>query len=447
MNLQKKLGPRALLATIFFCVSGGPFGLEPLLSNGAGVALLLIVVTPFLWSVPAALMTAELATAIPEDGGYYHWTKRAFGPLGGVLCAWWSWLYSWVDIAIYPTLFASYVHALLTQLGWSDAPGDDPLSKWGIGLGIIVPLTWLNIAGVKLVGRAAIAFGILLLLPFLVLCLLGLPHLVAHPPHGFSAPGQPFASSIGAGMSVVLWNYLGWDSMSTVAGEVEDPQRSFPWALLWAVPIIIISYLFPAAVGLSVIPDLSRWKEGAWTEMAGIIGGPLGTGVMSLAGAIGAAGLFSACLLASSRVPMVLAEEGYLPRQISNIHPRTGTPVAAILISAAFYTVLSFKSFKQLAALDVFFYSAGLLLELAALAWLRVKLPNMPRPYKIPGGWTMIVLVILFPALLVGFALWSQFVDPEEGGPVNLLLSTFGLASGFVVYGVAVIGRRLNRKP
>src|SRR2546426_160775 len=96
-----RLGP--LVAVMFFTVSGGPFGLEGLVGSvGPGVAVLLLVATPLVYSVPEALLIGELASMLPVEGGYYQWVKRAFGRFWGFWNGWLSWAYSLIDMAIYP---------------------------------------------------------------------------------------------------------------------------------------------------------------------------------------------------------------------------------------------------------------------------------------------------------------------------------------------------------
>lgn len=99
------------LALATFClVSGGPHGLEPVLGeSGIALGIILILIAPIIWALPISLMTAELSSAIPEEGGYYVWVTRALGPAPGFMCAWLSWLYSIVDAALYPLLFATYL--------------------------------------------------------------------------------------------------------------------------------------------------------------------------------------------------------------------------------------------------------------------------------------------------------------------------------------------------
>jgi len=427
-----------LAATIFFCVSGGPFGLEPVMQGGLWLGMTLILVVPIVWALPSALMTAELASALPEEGGYYVWVLQALGPFPGFLCAWWSWVYSWLDAAIYPTLFFAYLNNLFSLLHGTAGTEVAPWLKWLVGLVLIVPLTALNIRGIRPVGRTALVFGALLLLPFLALIAMGLPYAISHPPHGFVAPGKGAGEAVGAGLFVVMWNYLGWDSMSTVAGEVSEPRRSFPRALALCGPLIVASYALPVFVGMARVTDPAKWAEGSWTTTAAVIGGTWLAVAMTIAGVFSTAGQFGSVLLSGSRVPFALAEHGYLPLALSKLSRRFGTPVMAILISVLFTTILSYESFKDLAEADVILYSCGLVLEFVALVVLKVKEPSLPRPYRISGGLPVAVAVVLMPIVLIVFATINQFQTAEKAG---LMASGLGILSAFVAYPVC----RANR--
>jgi len=445
--MKRSLGFWQLLAAIYFCVSGGAFGLEPVVQLGPGLAILLILVTPIIWSAPAALMTAELACAIPEEGGYYVWVKRALGQPWGFLCGWWSWVFTWVDVAIYPTLFAVYVGRFLEVLGYAPAIADHPNLKWGIGLVIIVPLTLLNLLGTKLAGESSLAFFVILLAPFVALVALGMSRVLMSPSatiHPFVATGDGAKNAFGVGLFALMWNYLGWDSISTVAGEVRDPQKTFSRALAIGVPLVAASYLLPVLVGVVVLRDSKLWDDGAWVQVASLVGGKWLAISIAAAGIVSSAGLFGATLLTGSRIPFVLAEDGFLPKSVAKLHPRFGTPWVAILTSAVFYTAFSYGSFKDLAVIDVVLYSAALILEFIALAVLRRKEPNMPRPFRIPGGSFGIACVCLAPTALIVFACVSRFQEKGEvalgfghvmeRGQVAMWTSAIALASGPVVW-------------
>jgi amino acid transporter len=428
---RKSPGLWPLVMTIFFCVSGGPYGLEPIMQSGFGMGLLLILLTPFVWAIPSALMTAELSSALPAEGGYYVWVKRALGPSAGFFCAWFTYLYSCADLALYPVLLVSYLKSL---------SGFGHEYNFLIGLAMIIPLTWLNIRGVRVVGRTSFLFGILLLIPFAVMIVLTFVR------HGsdFSylhvrliPQGSTIKGAFTAGLFVIMWNYLGWDSLSTITGELKNPQKLFPKALLIAVPLIILNYLLPAIAGISVWQQPEKWTDGAWTSIASAAGGHTLQLAIGIGAVLSMAGLFMAGLLANSRIPFVLADDGYLPSFLKKIHPKFGTPVTAILMSAAIYTLMSVFDFEQLAEIDVILYSTALLLEFISLFVLRLKEPALPRPFRIRGGLPALALIVLLPLSLIAFAYYSVF---QEQGRSTLWILLAGLISG----GILLLIKRLR---
>ena len=157
-RLRRELGFLPLLAVLFFNVSGGPYGIEDSVGVfGPGLVLLLLMVTPFIWSLPVALVMAELASALPEEGGYVAWVRRAFGPFWGFQVGWWSWVNSFVDVAVFPALFADYL-----KFWW---PGMSTVERWIVVLAFVWVLTGLNLAGVRVAGWTAAALGVVVLAP------------------------------------------------------------------------------------------------------------------------------------------------------------------------------------------------------------------------------------------------------------------------------------------
>lgn len=422
-----KLGFWGLVFSIFFCVSGGPYGLEETIgSGGVSIGLLLILVVPFFWSLPVALMTAELGTAMPEEGGYITWVERAFGPFPAFLCGWWSWVYAWIDVAIYPVLFVGYLQSLMALLGHPIAPTE--VERFGLSLFVIAPFTILNILGVSGVGRASIALACALISPFVIFAFSG-------PPISLQSLPKPEFSSLGTALFAAMWNYLGWDTMSTVAKETKNPQKNLPKALITSLLIIVFCYSVPTLIALRGTPDPSAWTENGWPLLvAAVAGKPLGVFVAMMALA-SSCGQFNSMLMGTSRVPKALASKGWLHPWLSAESNKFKTPVRAILVSAVIYSILSLQQFKDLAVADVILYSAALLLELMALVVLRRKEPSMQRPYKIPGGWPVLALIALLPTLLIGFACTVHMRESfAEKGPISLALIGAALLTGPVVY-------------
>lgn len=424
-----------LVCTVYCQVSGGPFGLEHLVHEvGATLAIILILVTPLVWALPDALTTCELAPALPEEGGYIVWVRRALGPFWGFVNAWWSWLYAIIDAAIYPVLFTSYLSGFLTeQFGLQSI--QQPTLRWLTAVVIVSIFAYLNIRGTKQVGIASVVFTGMIVTPFVLMALIG-GWKYAQDPRPFLPPIDPqnLWGGLSGGLAIVMWNYLGWDALSTIAEEVDEPQRAYPRAMLYGIAMVTAVYFLAVLTGLAFVPDPSRWEEGAWPMIATVIGGPwLGT-LMLAAGAVSMVALYTGTLLGASRIPFVLARERYLPESLVAIHARYGTPYRAILLCAFIHAVLVAQTFQDLVRVNVILYGSALMLESISLIILRKKEPNLPRPFKIRGGIPALVVIVSLPILLVGLLIAATIVDPEERA--TMLPTALVIASGPLVYGV-----------
>jgi amino acid transporter len=432
--LRRQLTLLPLVMVMFCAISGGAYGLEKSIkASGPGMALLLILITPLIWSLPIALMAAELSSAMPVEGGYYAWVKKGLGPFWGFQAGWWSWVDSFVDTAIYPVLFVGYLSTTLEQNLGFHLLKDNPWAAWGVGLLVIWTFAWLNIRGVKAVGNWSTVFTLLILAPFAVMSVIGAAKWVMHPvPIGspFIRPETSVSGAFALGLYIIMWNYLGWEGLSTVNGEIDDAKRTFPRALALTIPLVTLAYLLPVAAGLVAAP-WSEWDESYFPIAAAKVGGAwLGLWI-GICGLVSASGLFNANMLANSRLPFVLAADGYLPQGVRRLHPLFGTPWVGILLCAVIYSVFTLTAFSDLVVVDVIVYSAVLLLELAALVSLRIKLPNMQRPFRVPGGGPGLIAVVLFPVVLVTLAIVSRV---HEEGVRALYLSLGALVTGPVLY-------------
>jgi amino acid transporter len=358
---------------------------------GPGLSLILLALTPIFWSLPVSLAMSELASAMPEEGGYVTWTARAFGPFWGFQVGWWSWIDSFVDVAVYPALFVEYV-----VFWW---PALTSLERWLLALAFIAVLTALNLVGVRPTGRAAVVLSVLALVPVAVLVVMAVPAMSVRPWQPMMAEGQTLLSGVGVGLAVVMWNYSGWDTPSTVLGETRAPEHAFRRALFFALPLIAAAYVLPvgAALGTGAMPWTS-WTTGTLPVIAQAIGGAALGHLVAAGAVVSTAGLFLALLLTNSRLPYVLARDGMMPRWLAGVHSRFGTPWPAILISSALYAAFAAFSFKELIVLNIWLYSLALLVELAAFLRLRTTAPHMPRPWRVPGGTPGAWLVVASPA-------------------------------------------------
>jgi len=436
LSPARKLTLLPLIAATYFIVSGGPFGLEDTVAKaGYGGAILILLLTPALWSFPTALMVSELSSALPEDGGYYIWVKRGMGSFWGFQEAWLSLMGSVFDMAIYPTLFVSYLGHFLP------ATTAGQRATW-IGVGLIAAAAAWNMLGAKTVGGSSVVMGVLLLSPFALLAAASVFHggmFAARPP-------LPRHADILGGVLVAMWNYMGWDNTSTVAGEVENPQRTYPRAMAGAVALVALGYVLPiAAVALTGL-DAGRWETGGWADVARAV---LGTGVagalvalgITVGGMLGAAGSLNALTMALSRVPAALAEDGFLPKIFARRDPKTDAPRWAIAGCAAAWALGLMLPFSKLLMLDMLLTGSSILLEFAALVALRIREPQLARPYRVPGGMAGAIAVCIPPAVLMLLTVLRNQVEPV--GPINAL--QFGgilMALGVVAYFVGVRNRR-----
>jgi amino acid transporter len=451
-NNKMRLLP--LIGATYFMVAGGPYGIEDIIGNaGYGRALLLLLVIPVIWSLPTSLMVGELASALPEEGGYYCWVRRALGSFWGFQEAWLSLAASIFDMAIYPVTFVLYLSRIAPDLtsGYRS-------TLWA--LAVVIACSAWNLRGAKAVGEGSVGMFVVLLAPFVAVTAIGLWRGLFAPLHLASGSaaltfGARFrhaavllrapvaAPSLAGAVSVALWNYMGWDNASTVAQEVEDPQRNYPRAMLVSAALVAATYIVPlTAVALAGIPA-DQFSTGAWTDAARTIAGP---GVFSaclalavvVGGMLNGAGMFNALMLSYARVPYALAKDGLLPQFLAR-ETRRQVPWAAVLVCAAAWALALRLSFERLISIDLVLYGVSLLLEFVALVVLRLREPALARPFRIPGGTPAAVLAGVGPALLIAFALYAA--RGEHVGPLPaLLFAALVAAAGPLVYLIARLG-------
>jgi amino acid transporter len=231
----------------------------------------------------------------------------------------------------------------------------------------------------------------------------------------------------------VLWNYSGFDNVSTFAGEVAEPQRNYPRAFAAALPLIVLCYLLPLLAGIASTTDPSVWNESAgWPVIANAIGGHWLGLMVALAALVSSWALFNSQLLYVSRLPYAMALDGWLPAPLARVSRRSGVPAVALLSSCAVTACFVAFSFGKLVVIDILLYTAGLTLELIALIVLRVKRPEMGRPFRVPGGRIGLALVVILPMLVVAIVAWASIRD--AAARIQLLIVALLIVSGPLVY-------------
>ena len=405
-------------------VSGGTYGTEDIVHGaGYGRAILILLLTPILWSLPTAFMIGELSSALPHEGGYYAWVRRAMGNFWGFQEAWLSLVASIFDMAIYPTLFVLYLDRLFPWF----AVGHRGVM---VALGVVIVCALLNIAGVRVVSTTSLWLFFALSAPFIAIVCIA-PFKVG----ALAAVAKPANSSVDilTGLLICMWNYMGWDNASTIATEVERPQRTYPRAMLVAVMIVALSYVVPVAAMWMTGLSATAWDTGFWADIAGMLGGPLLRFGLAMGGIISGFGMFNALVMSYSRLPLAMAQDGMLPRIFGKLHMRTRAPWVAIIALAICWAMCLGLGFERLVTLDILLYGASLALEFAALVVLRVREPELPRAFRVPGGMFGAVAVGIAPMLLLAFSVIRSQTE-QVLGMSSFAFGMLLIAAGVVAY-------------
>ena len=416
----RKAGLFYLVFVMFSYTTGGPFGLEDMVTtSGPGMTLVYLLVLPFFWCIPVSLVSAELTTAMPVEGGFYRWTRAAFGDFWGFLAGWWNWSASFLLGGAYAVLFTDYLVYYFPKMTWWE--------HYLVSVMLIAVLTWINVRGIQMVGRVATALEIFIFLPVMAMIVLGLLHWHHNPFTPWVPPHQPIFKVFGVGLALGLWLYSGYEQVSTVAEEVENPQRSYPRALAVVVPLSIAAYFLPTLAGLASAGQWERWHTGFFSDAAAIIGGSLrgrpwlGTW-MTLAAMVGNVALLNSTVLTTTRMPFAMAEDGYLPEVLTRKHARYGTPWLAIVVSAAIYALLAWQSLAALISVYIWLRSATTVLTVLSAWKLRISQPDLRRSFTIPGGRAGLTYVVVAPVAMALVALLGSDRFALTGGAVALAL-------------------------
>jgi amino acid transporter len=412
-------------------VSGGTYGTEEIISGaGYGHGILILLFLPVLWCLPTAFMIGELSSALPAEGGYYAWVRRGLGNFWGFQEAWLSLAASIFDMAIYPTLFVFYLKQMSPWFG---------VGSHGVlaGLFVVITCAALNLAGIRVVGITSLWLFFLLSAPFALIVLL------APVRAGALAGGGHATEAAGLGLLggvlVAMWNYMGWDNASTIAQEVERPQRTYPRAMIAAVILVSLTYVLPfAAVYFMGVPATAFAEDGSWAAVAGMVGGKI-MGfewlrfLVVLGGMMSGFGMFNALVMSYSRLPLAMARDGMLPKIFARTSARTQAPWVAIIACATCWALCLGLGFKRLVTLDIMLYGAALMLEFVTLVALRIREPQLKREFRVPGGLAGAILAGVFPLALLMIAL-VQSENQSVLGINGLLFGILIMAAGFALY-------------
>lgn len=419
-----------------------------------GVWVVAGIVTMF-----GALTNAEVSGIIPATGGQYQYFRLMYGEFIAFLYGWALFVVIQTgSIASITFIFAEYFNQLFPL--WQLEPADSkalaislpfatiyPLENIGIKLltfGAVAALTLINCLGVKEGGRIQLLFTVAKVGAILFLGVAaftignGSLQNITQSSSVAVPTGTALILAVVMAMNKALWSYDGWNNVTYVAGEIKQPHRNIPRALMMGTAVCIAVYVVINLAYLYVMPiDTLSASSSVAADAARIIMGPTGFTFVVLAVIISTIGTSNGTILVSSRVYYSMAHENMFFRRVGNVHPRFRTPVTALLFQLAWTTVLIFSgTFDMLTDMLIFvswvFYALGAY----GVFILRKKMPDAPRPYKTWGYPAVPIIFILFAAAFLVFSVVSDITNYQNGtAPViNCLYGAILLAAGIPFY-------------
>jgi len=433
----RQIGFLPLLALFYGYTAGGPFGYEEIFhSSGPGMALVFLAFVPLFWSIPISLASAELNSILPVQGGFYRWSRAAFGDFWGFQCGWWNWTGTFLLNSLYGVLLMDY---LSDYFPWITGN-----VKWAGACLALCLLSYLNARGIQVAGWFSIGLLIAVFIPVTWLCLASLFKWHYNPVLPFVPPGKPFGDVFGKGLALAMWNYAGYEQLSSMTGEMKNAQNTFVRLLAWNTPMNVLTYILPTTLALAALGNWQEWKTDYIVTAARLIGGEWLGAAMLIAAMIGTLSLSNSTILYTTRIPATMAEDGYLPAWLGKIHEKYRTPVRAIAVSCAVYCLLARFNVEDLVNIYIWTRIATTLLTLFAAWRMRAKLPDTPRSFRIPGGVIGMAYVLIFPVILCA-------VKVAQSEDYVWRLAPWLIASGPVAYAILRWGfglkPRLMEKP
>ncbi len=419
---QQHMKTSTIVFMIFCLCAAGAYGIEEMIPNaGPGLTLVMLMVLPFFWSIPMGLVAAELGSAIPQEGGYYKWVQRACGEFWGFQAGWWRTISIYFDNTIYVVLAGSY---LANVANLSDA------QEYAVKASIVIFFTYINLRGIRDVGVVSTVISILVMVAFAMVAVIGFANWHSNPFVPFIPPDATLLASVGSGIAIGMWMYSGYESMSTVAGEISNPQV-IPRATLISVPLIMATYILPTMGGLASIGQWSRWATEGGLSYSDVVTQVLPAfGVFFVVVAVSAQfSIFNTYIASGSRGFFALAEDNLAPRILVRCSEKHGVPYVAVLSLGIFSLIACMFSFTAIVVVDMMLLMSAYALIFVSACILRVKEAGLPRPFRVPVGTAGFIAICTPPLLIAFLALFINGTDAFVGG---MLAITTGPAAYFL---------------
>ena len=411
-SLKKtKMTTLGVVALIFSFIAAGAFGIEEAIAaSGPGVTIAMLIIFPVVWSFPLCEMVSELGSLYPTEGGVYSWAREAFGEFWGWQAGLWGAITTWLCQAQYVVLVVGYLAKLMDM---------STMEAYAIKIGVVAVFTIINIIGLDWMEKLETVIMILIIGAFGAVTIVGFTHWNYNPIMPLFNPEEGLFHSIGDGIAIIIWMYLGYECMSNMAEEIEDPQV-IPKAMRIANPIITLSYVLPTLAALAAIGSWSAWSTESGGGAVGYadvliqyVGSWAGTAFIIIA-ILANCSIFCSYIAHGSRAFFVMADDNMFPKIMSRVDKR-GIPVVSILLLAVFTIFTCQFDFTTLVMatnpIQLYLY----LLMVACVLKIRKRYPTAERKKMgltfMPGGNTGLLLSSICVIAICMFAIYVNGLD------------------------------------
>ena len=398
--------------TINGIIGAGIFGLPSKVYGLIGGYSLIAFVACALVVMLIILCFAEVGSRFQETGGPYLYAREAFGPAVAFEVGWLIWLARL-------TAFAANCNLMISYLSFFWAPANTGITRAMIIVAVVIALTAINILGVRQAAIASNIFTIGKLLPMLIFIAIGLFFLHSG---AFALGARPGAGPFSQSVLLLLYAFTGFEMAVIPAGEIRNPQKDLPRALLIAMAVIATTYILIQIVCIGTLPELAKSTK-PLADAGQRFMGTAGAAIISAGAIISVAGNLNITVLSASRVPFAIAEQQQLPSVFARVHSRFFTPHISIIVTTVLMLVLTLKS-SFVAALTIstiarlIAYAA----TCAALPVLRKRTGAPPAHFKLRGGVFIAIAALILSAWLLMNSTLYEAIAATIAAVVGLLI-------------------------
>lgn len=411
---------------IFCLVAAGCYGIEEMIPEcGPGLTIIMLCVLPFVWGLPFGLVASELGSVRPQEGGYYKWVQEALGEFWGFQAGWWRTISIYIDNTSYVILAGGYAATV-----WDMGIG----GEFALKFCMIAIFTLINIRGVKDVGWVSTVLSILVMVAFGIVALCGFLNwggdAATASTVSFRITPEP-AEGIGdwffyiaGGISIGMWMYSGYESMSTIAGEVANPQV-IPKGTLVTIPLIMAVYILPTTAGLGSLGQWDSWgTDGESVGYADVVShfwGPAWGIVFVVVAILAQCSIYNTYIASGSRGFFALADDNLTPGIMVKVDKKYGVPYVAVLSVGIFNLLFCMFPFGFIIVLDVALLLSSYIMVYISAMILRRRIPEEEYIFRIPGGNGLLAVLCIVPICVAIFAFFVNGSDYYLGGMIGII--------------------------